>query len=212
MYYFISDLHFSHNSVNKSKDMRGFSSVEELDNHMVHQWNSKVGNKDTVIVLGDFSMAKGKETNKILSRLKGKKWLIIGNHDKLFLNDSEFNTNHFELIEDYKEFKINKKYIIMSHYPILTYNKQFSKNTYMLHGHIHNTTDQKLVDKFVEVSTNFKRENSPVEYAPCNLINCFCMYSNYTPMSLEEWIELDKQRRLIGSKELINMQCSLDIE
>ena len=65
MYYFISDLHFTHNS---SKDQRGFSSAEELDNHMVHQWNSKVGNKDTVIVLGDFSMAKGKETNKILSR------------------------------------------------------------------------------------------------------------------------------------------------
>lgn len=98
MYYFISDLHFSHNSVNKSKDMRGFSSAEELDNYMIHQWNSKVGNKDTVIVLGDFSMAKGKETNRILSRLKGKKWLIVGNHDRLFLNDSEFNTNHFEII------------------------------------------------------------------------------------------------------------------
>ena len=30
---------------------------------------------------------------------------------------------------------------------------------------------------------------------PCNMINCFCMFSNYEPLSLDEWIEVDRNRR-----------------
>lgn len=36
-----------------------------------------------------------------------------------------------------------------------------------------------------------------LEGVPCQLINCFCMYSDYVPMTLDEWIEIDKQRRNI---------------
>ena len=27
------------------------------------------------------------------------------------------------------------------------------------------------------------------------MINCFCMYSDYTPLTLDEWIEADRKRR-----------------
>ena len=27
------------------------------------------------------------------------------------------------------------------------------------------------------------------------MINCFCMFSNYQPMTLDEWIEVDRKRR-----------------
>jgi hypothetical protein len=27
------------------------------------------------------------------------------------------------------------------------------------------------------------------------MINCFCMYSDYVPLTLEEWIALDEKRR-----------------
>jgi hypothetical protein len=27
------------------------------------------------------------------------------------------------------------------------------------------------------------------------MINCFCMYSDYTPLTLDEWIALDAQRK-----------------
>lgn len=30
---------------------------------------------------------------------------------------------------------------------------------------------------------------------PCNMINCFCMYSNYQPLTLDEWIACDKNRK-----------------
>jgi len=29
---------------------------------------------------------------------------------------------------------------------------------------------------------------------PCHMINCFCMYSDYTPLSLDEWIRNDADR------------------
>ena len=29
----------------------------------------------------------------------------------------------------------------------------------------------------------------------CNMINCFCMFSDYIPLTLDDWIRLDKGRR-----------------
>lgn len=30
---------------------------------------------------------------------------------------------------------------------------------------------------------------------PCQMINCFCMFSDYVPLTLDEWIILDQKRR-----------------
>ena len=89
---------------------------------MIHQWNSKVRKNDEVIVLGDLCIsAKAEATNVILERLNGRKYLIIGNHDK-YINDKEFNRNLFQWIEPYMELNDNKRKIILSHYPIMCYN------------------------------------------------------------------------------------------
>lgn len=70
--------------------------------------------------------------------------------------------------------------------------------TYMLHGHIHKTTDQELVDRFCAETRAVLRKSAHQETAqpvPCQMINCFCMYSDYTPLTLEEWVECDQRRR-----------------
>ena len=36
---------------------------------------------------------------------------------------------------------------------------------------------------------------------PCNMINCFCMFSDYVPLTLDEWIELDNKRRASLKRE-----------
>ena len=36
---------------------------------------------------------------------------------------------------------------------------------------------------------------------PCQMINCFCMYSDYTPLTLEEWVECAQRRRKIFISE-----------
>lgn len=203
MRYYISDLHFYHANMNTQMDQRGFASFEEMNEYMIEQWNQKVRKNDEVVILGDFSIAKGEKTNKLLQRLKGKKYLIVGNHDR-FLNDKTFDRNLFKWIEPYMELNDNKRKVILSHYPVFCYNGQYRLNdqgepkVYMLYGHVHNTYDELLINHFQNITREQMRlvyhanEERPI---PCNMINCFCMFSDYTPLTLDEWIELDAKRR-----------------
>ena len=57
----------------------------------------------------------------------------------------------------------------------------------MLYGHVHNTHDERLVNEFVRItrSTMGKSARQTEEHPiPCNMINCFCMFSNYTRYTL----------------------------
>ena len=203
MRYYIADLHFFHESLNTQMDKRGFASVEEMNEYMIKQWNKKVRIQDEVVILGDFSMGKGVETNEILRRLNGKKYLIEGNHDK-FLGDRKFDKTLLKWIKPYEELKDNKRKIVLSHYPIMCYNGQYRMDNegkpraYMLYGHVHNTQDERLVHEFqerVRQTTVPSREGENFRNIPCHMINCFCMYSDYMPLSLDEWIENDRVRR-----------------
>lgn len=44
-------------------------------------WNNTVGQDDIVFHLGDFCLGGSAEWTKILDRLNGKIYLIMGNHD-----------------------------------------------------------------------------------------------------------------------------------
>ena len=210
MRYYISDLHFYHANMNTQMDQRGFASFEEMNEYMIEQWNKKVRKNDEVVILGDFSIAKGEKTNELLQRLKGKKYLIVGNHDR-FLNDKTFDRSLFKWIEPYMELNDNKRKVILSHYPVFCYNGQYRLNdqgepkVYMLYGHVHNTFDELLINHFQNITREQKRlvyhanEERPI---PCNMINCFCMFSDYTPLTLDEWIEVDTRRRKEMQHEL----------
>ena len=203
MRYYIADLHFFHENLNENMDKRGFLSVEEMNEYMIKKWNGRVRKNDDVVVLGDFSVGKGEETNEVLKRLNGQKYLITGNHDR-FMDDRKFNQKLFRWMKPYEELKDNKRKVILSHYPIFCYNGQYrldkegNPKTYMLFGHVHGTYDDVLVGKFIDITRNtnviLPREN--IERSiPCMMINCFCMFSDYVPLTLDEWIEVDKRRR-----------------
>lgn len=83
MRYYISDCHFFHESMNTSMDCRGFKDVDSMNQLMVQRWNRKVGTKDEVVVLGDFSLGTAEQTNFLLEQLNGRKYLILGNHDSV---------------------------------------------------------------------------------------------------------------------------------
>jgi len=85
--YIISDTHFGHNKIILYGE-RHFKYVEgakptEMDKFMIKQWNSVVKNKDDLIYhLGDFVLYYNKEdAKKLVSKLHGRKILIMGNHD-----------------------------------------------------------------------------------------------------------------------------------
>lgn len=201
--YYIADQHFFHRRMNTSMDCRGFSSVEEMNEFMIKQWNRKVRYGDEVVILGDLSLCKGKETNEILRQLKGRKFLVTGNHDK-FVNDKEFDSSLLEWIKPYEEMNDNGRKVVLCHYFIPTYNGQYRRDkngnpkTWMLFGHVHNTLDMKYIDAYMDMvrSQNRKvRGLIEAEAVPIQAINCFCMYSNYTPLTLDEWIAVENLRR-----------------
>ena len=147
------------------------------------------------------SLLTGVNTSKI--QIYSIKHLIIGNHDR-FLEDRQFDRSLFRSIEHYSEIKDCGRTVILSHYPIFCYKGQYRRATngdpmtYMLYGHVHNTHDELLVNQFIMqtratmVQSKYADRPEPI---PCHMINCFCMFSNYTPLTLDEWIRLDKSRR-----------------
>ena len=200
--YYIADLHFFHDALNTRMDKRGFSSGEEMNEYMIEKWNDRVRKKDEVVILGDFSLGKADETMEILKRLSGKKMLVEGNHEK-YLKDKSFDKSLFEWVKSYAELHDNNRKIILSHYPVFCYNGQYRKSasgnprTYMLYGHVHDTMDERLVMRFQKETRETVREvfgQEEEQSIPCNMINCFCVYSDYVPLTLDEWISVQRKR------------------
>ena len=129
MRYYISDQHFYHDNLNRCMDCRGFESGEAMNEYMISRWNSRVRPKDEVVILGDFCISpKGEDANAVLARLNGRKYLVVGNHDK-YLNSKEFDAGHFQWITPYRELKDQKRKVILSHYPIMCYNGQYRRDS-----------------------------------------------------------------------------------
>lgn len=205
MRYYIADCHFFHEKLLERMDKRGFGSVGEMNQYMIDRWNGKVNRNDEVVILGDFSWGKVEETQELLSKLKGTLYMIRGNHDH-FLDNAKFDKSRFVWIRDYAEIHDNRRKVVLCHYPIMCYNGQYQvdKNgnpkTYMLYGHVHDTYDQRLLEQFQEITRNTVRtalapgEKEQEMAIPCNMINCFCMYSDYEPLTLDEWIRCQEKR------------------
>lgn len=196
MRYYIADLHFFHAAMNDRMDHRGFQNVEEMNEYMISRWNSKVKNDDFVII-GNLSGENAEETNVLLRRLNGRLYLIQGKHDR-FLTNKDMDVNRFKWIKPYEELSDNKRKVVLCHYPIMCYNGQYrldengNPRTYTLYGHVHDTQDQRLLEQFQKITRNIVTRNAQGEeqHIPCNMINCFCKYSDYEPLTLDEWIAM----------------------
>lgn len=129
--YFTSDLHLGHENIIRLTN-RPFVCVEDMNNKLIHNYNSIVHKNDLVYILGDLTCKISvDESNKLIRQLKGRKVLILGNHDL------KYDSHLFEDILDYKEFNQNKiKYVLM-HYPLMSWNGSYKNKSIHLHGHIH---------------------------------------------------------------------------
>ncbi len=96
---------------------RPFSSVDEMNEAMIANWNGVVKNCDTVYVIGDFAW-KTDKAEEFLTRLKGKKVLIMGNHDGGLVKNAE-TAKCFKEITPYLETHIDHRTLTLCHYPML---------------------------------------------------------------------------------------------
>ena len=177
MNYYISDLHIHHKNVIRF-DNRPFADTDLMNAVLVNNWNERVTEDDHVYVLGDAFWKNEEESLKILKELKGHLHLVRGNHDAV-KGRLRFQ---WESIEDYMEVNDNGRFVILSHYPIPFYRNQHY-GAVMLYGHVHNTREWELVEKWQKEVWNVG--------IPSRLINAGCMmpYMKYTPRTLDEILE-----------------------
>lgn len=159
--YFISDTHYTHPSILYfhpwRRDACGIT-LEELQNDktaslikhdewLINKWNNTIRKEDEVYFLGDFCLGNRVRTEEVLRQLKGRKHLIMGNHDKSLkgleryfesvsqIKEVKFTNNQFKFIDPNETFCVE-----LCHYPMLTWNRR-PHGTCMVHGHCHGSLD-----------------------------------------------------------------------
>ncbi len=137
-YWVISDTHWMHENILTFKDKNDrlirpeFSSVQEMDELMIQNWNKDIRYNDSVYHLGDVTIGNyEKFCTKIAPRLMGKKRLVIGNHDRL---KGTRLMDYFEKVALWMS--LDQFNVIMTHIPI---EERFfrGKCTHNIHGHLH---------------------------------------------------------------------------
>lgn len=143
--FFTSDTHFCHDREFVYK-VRGFPSIDAMNEAIVERWNAVVGPEDTVYHLGDVMLNDNEKGMELLRRLNGHIYIIRGNHDtdtrvKLYVNEGMKVLNS---VVPYAEvIKYGKFTFYLSHYPTLTSNLDndapLSQHVLNLYGHTHQT-------------------------------------------------------------------------
>lgn len=157
--FFIADTHFGDEGIIKF-GYRPFSNSDEMNKHLIKNWNEVVTDEDVVWIIGDFCPSNKKcELKAILSKLNGKKNLIKGNHDEEsedFYRDCGFNSVYSYPV-------IIKEFYILSHHPI---HLNDGMPYFLIYGHVH---------------------SNPIYKTRCSHAMCVSAERiNYRPISFEE--------------------------
>ena len=172
--FFTADLHFGHARISEYCD-RPFDSVEEMDVALIKNWNSVVGPKDEVFILGDFAF---RDHSKYASQLNGRKYLILGNHDKKSHALRAYDEGYFRWVEDYCELRVDRNIFILFHYSIRQWNKKHHGSIH-LYGHSHGGLDPYGLSFDVGVDDRSKMGVAP--YTPISLEQVLTHIKTLTP-------------------------------
>ena len=128
MIFFTADQHYAHRNIIKYCN-RPYSSIQEMDEALIFNHNSVVGEKDTVIHAGDFTLMKKREDvqRKYVRRLNGKHIFLNGSHDYWLAG---WGMNQIW------EKSIDRKYVVVCHYAMRTWARSHY-NSFQLYGHSH---------------------------------------------------------------------------
>lgn len=82
--FFTSDTHFGHENIVHLGEGRPFVDVGRMDRKIMQNIFEAITPTDTLYHLGDAAMGDFTKTVKLLAMIPGKKFLVPGNHDKIF--------------------------------------------------------------------------------------------------------------------------------
>jgi len=155
--WFTSDTHYNHRNIIKSlttwqrtSGCRDFDSLQEMNDTIVNNINSVVGEDDVLYHLGDWSFGSAQTIGEFRERINCKEiHLILGNHDREFTKNVDVH-NHFSSVSYYRELWLDEiqTKIIMSHYPMKSWNGSMYGN-WMLFGHTHGNLENYIHPKIL---------------------------------------------------------------
>ena len=140
--YFTSDTHFNHTNI-ISYCQRPFKNVDEMNERIIANWNEVVSEDDIIFHLGDFCLGGAAEWTRLLDRLNGKIYLIMGNHDRK--NIRQGFMDRFEHVAMQMHIEVGKQRIYLNHYPFLCFEGGY-KNVWQLFGHVHTRKSNTGID------------------------------------------------------------------
>lgn len=131
---------------------RGFDSVREHDAAIIKRWNARANDETIAFFLGDTMFGSGgaERFHIILDSLNFKElYLLPGNHtaglrqvcDQVAGNSFPIGKKRVTLVTNYLEAFINGTPVVMSHYPILSWNGM-ARGSVHLFAHVHNNLDK----------------------------------------------------------------------
>jgi len=118
--WYTADLHFNHQFV---AGTRTFPTAEEHDELLIENFNRMLHKNDHLWILGDVFMGSVTEGLRQVSRLKGIKHLVLGNHDAAHPTHKKSHTHMrrflevFETVHLHEQHRIAGYKVNLSHFP-----------------------------------------------------------------------------------------------
>lgn len=182
--FFVSDQHFSHFKIIEYCN-RSFSSITEMNDTIINNHNSVVTSADDVYILGDFAFVNNIQSfDNIINQLNGRKFFILGSHDRIVEHNLKYLLRHFVWIKEKAEIKINKQDITLCHYPMWSWAKSHY-GSWQLFGHHHGrlNSDHRSPDK-INLTDRLQLDVG---------VDCW----NFSPVSFEQIKEIMDKKNFV---------------
>jgi calcineurin-like phosphoesterase family protein len=169
----ISDTHYGHKNICRGvtawrlpdgsiplSQTRDFKTIEQMNESIVNNINSVVGQDDVLIHLGDWSFGGFENVKIFRDRIVCKEiHLILGNHDHHIENNREDCQELFASVNHYTKLMYKFETLVLMHYPIDSWDG-LNKGHVHLHGHVHLPTNLrfgkgKKMDVGIDGNPNF---------------------------------------------------------
>lgn len=128
--------HLGHKNILKL-DNRPFSDIDQHDDFLIDEYNKLVDTNDMVYIMGDIAWKQSYENYKsIFNRLKGRKQVLVGNHDGKQALIRCQKDGLIENVWDKKIIQIENDTIVLQHMPLREWD-MFYHGSYHLYSHTH---------------------------------------------------------------------------
>jgi len=172
-FFLTADTHFDH------EKLVSFGRPVDFNERIIANWNRVVGKNDSILHLGDLTMTNKEKTMSYCKQLRGKKYLIRGNHDGA--SDTWYEDCGFTVVEPiFKIFRDkydNWNKYLLTHEPVM----ELPSGWFNIHGHLHGNSHRGAVPdgnqhfdvgvdccdftpiRLYEVMTTLRKENGLLE-------------------------------------------------